>query len=102
MKKSTQILEKVFDILGEILALLTIALYVVLFINANWSFIPENVLNILNIIKDYAALVVVVIVGFEAVVKRGFVFKVLFLLVLAIIILAQFFPGTWENISKVF
>ena len=102
MKKSTQILEKVFDILGEILAVLTLTLYVVLFINANWSFIPVDVLKILNIIKDYAALVVVVIVGCEAIVKRGFVFKVLFMLILAIIIIAQFFPGTWENITKVF
>ena len=102
MKKSTQILEKVFDILGEILALLTLALYVVLFINANWSFIPVDVLKILNINKDYAALVVVVIVGCEAIVKRGFVFKVLFMLILAIIIIAQFFPGTWDNITKVF
>ena len=102
MKKSTQIMEKVFDILGEILAVLTLVLYVVLIINANWSFIPGNVLNVLNIIRNYAALVVVMIVGFEAMVKRSFVFKVLFLLVLAIVIIFQFFPGTWANITKIF
>ncbi len=96
-------MEKVFDILGEILAVLTIALYAVLIINANWSFIPEGrILDILLVIKNYAALVVVLIVGFEAMVKRSFVFKVLFLLVLALIIIFQFFPGTWENITKLF
>ncbi len=103
MNKKTQIMEKVFDILGEILAVLTIALYAVLIINANWSFIPEGrILDILLVIKNYAALVVVLIVGFEAMVKRSFVFKVLFLLVLALIIIFQFFPGTWENITKLF
>ena len=103
MNKKTQIMEKVFDILGEILAVLTIALYAVLIINANWSFIPEGrILDILLVIKNYAALVVVLIVGFEAMIKRSFVFKVLFLLVLALIIIFQFFPGTWENITKLF
>lgn len=98
MKKSTQVLEKVFDILGEIMAILTILLYAVLYINANWSFIPENILNVLNVIKEYAALAVVAIVGFEAMVKRGFIFKFLFLIVLGFIVVMQFFPGTIESI----
>ena len=70
MNKKKQVVEKIFDILGEIMALLTIVLYAVLIINANWSFIPEGkILDILLIIKDYAALIVVAIVGFEAMVK---------------------------------
>lgn len=100
MKK---ILEKVFDILGEVCAVLTIALYAVLIVNANWAFIPEGLfLNILLVLKNYAALAVVLIVSFEAMVKRNFIFKIIFLILLAIIVIFQFFPGTWENITQVF
>lgn len=100
MKK---ILEKIFDILGEICAVLTVALYAVLIINANWTFIPEGLfLDILLVIKNYAALAVVLIVSFEAMVKRGFIFKIIFLVLLAVIILFQFFPGTWANITQIF
>ena len=102
MDKKTERWEKVFDILGEILAVFTVVLYVVLIINANWSFIPSDVLKVLSVIKNYAALVVVAIVGCEAIVKRNFVFKVIFLILLAIIVIFQFFPGTWENIAKMF
>jgi len=39
MKKT---LEKILDILGEICAVLTVVLYAVLIINANWTFIPAG------------------------------------------------------------
>lgn len=100
MKKA---LEKVLDILGEIFAVLTVVLYAVLIINANWTFIPAGLFfDILLVIKNYAALAVVLIVSFEAMVKRNFVFKVIFLILLAIIVIFQFFPGTWTNITKLF
>lgn len=103
MNKKTAVTEKVFDILGEILAVLTIALYVALIINANWSFIPAGrVLDVLQIIKDYAALVVVLIVGLEAMIKRSFVFKFIFVVMIAVIVIFLFFPGTWNNITKIF
>lgn len=98
-----RILEKIFDILGEICAVLTVALYAVLIINANWTFIPEGLFfDILLVIKNYAALAVVLIVSFEAMVKRGFIFKIIFLVLLAVIVLFQFFPGTWTNITSIF
>ena len=100
MKKA---LEKVLDILGEIFAVLTVVLYAVLIINANWTFIPAGLFfDILLVIKNYAALAVVLSVSFEAMVKRNFVFKVIFLILLAIIVIFQFFPGTWTNITKLF
>ena len=98
-----RILEKIFDILGEICAVLTVVLYAVLIINANWTFIPEGLFfDILLVIKNYAALAVVLIVSFEAMVKRGFIFKIIFLVLLAVIVLFQFFPGTWANITSIF
>ena len=100
MKKT---LEKILDILGEICAVLTVVLYAVLIINANWTFIPAGTFfDILLVIKNYAALAVVLIVSFEAMVKRNFVFKIIFLVLLAVIVIFQFFPGTWTNITKVF
>lgn len=103
MNKKNSVLEKVLDIAGEVLAVLTIVLYAVLIINANWTFIPAGLFfDILLILKNYAALIVVLIVSFEAMVKRGFVVKLAFTILLAIIILFQFFPGTWENITQLF
>jgi len=100
MKKT---LEKILDILGEICAVLTVVLYAVLIINANWTFIPAGLFfDILLVVKNYAALAVVLIVSFEAMVKRNFVFKVIFLILLAVIVLFQFFPGTWANITEIF
>lgn len=102
-KKKHSMLEKVLDILGEILAVLTVVLYAALIINANWTFIPAGTFfNILLMIKNYAALAVVVIVGFEAVVKRTFITKLAFLILLGIIVLFHFFPGTWANITNLF
>ena len=99
MGNKNERLEKALDLLGEILGFLTVALYAVLIINGTWQFIPEgNLYNILIVAKTYASLVVVAIVGLEAAVKRGFIFKLIFLILLAIIIIFQFFPGTWANI----
>lgn len=102
-KQTTKVIEKIFDILGEILAVLTVALYAVLIINANWSFIPAGrFFDILLVIKDYAALIVVAIVGFEAMVKRNFVFKLIYIILLAIVIIFMFSPVTWTNLTKLF
>ena len=96
-------LEKALDILGEILAFVTVVLYALLIINATWSFIPEGTfLNVLLVMKTYAALAVVVIVGLEATVKRSFLVRVIFLIFVAIIVLFQFFPGTWANVASIF
>lgn len=96
-------LEKFLDILGEILAFLTIALYAVLIVNANWTFIPQGTFyNILLVAKTYASLAVVAVVGLECVVKRNFIIKLIFFVLLAVVIIFQFFPGTWANITNLF
>lgn len=103
MGNKNEKLEKVLDLLGEILGFLTVVLYAVLIINGTWQFIPQGTLyNILVVAKSYAALAVVAIVGLEAAVKRGFLFKLVFLILLAIIVIFQFFPGTWANVVSIF
>lgn len=103
MGNKNEKLEKCLDILGEILGFLTVVLYAVLIINGTWQFIPQGTLyNVLVVAKSYAALAVVAIVGLEAAVKRGFLFKLVFLILLAIIVIFQFFPGTWANVTSIF
>lgn len=69
--------EKFFDIIGEILAVVLVLVYVVLILNANFSFIPEGVfLNILEILRTYGSLILVGVVGLEAMSKRNLVFQI--------------------------
>ena len=101
MSEKSEKLEKVLDFVGEVLAFLTVVLYAVLIVNATWSFIPQGTFyNILLIAKNYASLAVVIVVGLEAVVKRGFFMKLLFIILVAVVIIFQFFPGTWENLIQ--
>ena len=88
--------EKFFDIIGEILAVVLVLVYVVLILNANFSFIPEGVfLNILEILRTYGSLILVGVVGLEAMSKRNLVFQII---LLALIVVFLFFPGTYENL----
>ena len=90
--------EKFFDIIGEILAVVLVV-YVVLILNANFSFIPEGVfLNILEILRTYGSLILVGVVGLEAMSKRNLVFQIIFIALLALIVVFLFFPGTYENL----
>ncbi|MDD4292048.1 MAG: hypothetical protein PHX51_07445 [Clostridia bacterium] len=92
-------LEKFFDVLGELLAFLTLALYICLIIDANWQFIPRGTLyDVLQIAKVYAPLILVGIVGFEATIKRNILIRLLFYAMVAVIVIFMFFPATWTMI----
>ena len=92
-------MEKVWDIIGEILAVVMVLVYALLIINANFSFIPEGTfMNILEILRTYGSLLLVAVVGLEAISKRNIVFQIIFLALLALIVVLMFFPGTYENL----
>ncbi len=93
-------LEPVFDILGEILAVFLVICYIIALANAQWNFLASVpiVTKILNILLHYGALLLVAVVGLEAMVKRGFVFRIIFYVCLAIIVIFLFFPATYENL----
>ena len=59
-------LEKVFDIIGEILAVVMVVVFALLIINANFSFLPDAVLNVFEVIRTYGSLVLIAVVGLEA------------------------------------
>ncbi len=88
-------ISKVFDFLGEILAVLTVALYAFLFLNANFSWVTDTaILNPLEIARFYAALVTVVVVGFEFALKRNSLFFLIFCALAAVAIIFSFFPDS--------
>ena len=92
-------LEPFFDILGEILAVVMVVVYIVSLANAQWGFITNaTVLNILAIIRTYGALLLVPVVGLEAMSKRNIVLRLIFYACLAIIVIFMFFPDTYTQL----
>ena len=70
-------LEKVFDIIGEILAVVLVIVFALLILDANFHFLPDTVLNIFTVIKEYGALILIAVVGCEAMSKRNFLFQII-------------------------
>lgn len=91
-------LSDILGLLAETIAFFTIILYLVLVINANWAFIPAgSLLNILNALKIYAPMALLLVVGLQVTSKQAFTLRIIFYLAIAVIIIFQFFPGTWAN-----
>lgn len=95
-----EVRRQILDVVGMLAAVITIIAYVVLCINAQWSFIPADsfVMNVLRVIQTYAPLVVVGIVGLEFVSTKGLITKLVFYIAIAIIVVFMFFPSTWSNL----
>ncbi|MBQ4268904.1 MAG: hypothetical protein IJB97_04560 [Clostridia bacterium] len=92
-------LEPIFDIIGEILAVLMVIVYIVSLANAQWSFINNTaILNILNITRTYGSILLVGVVGMEAMCKRNLVFRIIFYVCIAIIVIFLFFPATYSQL----
>ena len=94
-------MEKVFDILGEILAVLLVVVFALLIVNATFEFLPDGVLNVFEVIRNYGSLVLIAVVGLEARSKRNFIFQIIFLALLALIVVFLFFPGTYDNLINI-
>ncbi len=95
-KEFREKLEKVFDVLGEILAFVTAIVWVLVIIDQNFKFLPEQMVNIFNVSKTWLLLALVGIVGLEATIKRNILIRILFYLILAVLIIFHFFPGTYD------
>ncbi len=89
-------LEKLFDVLGEILAFITIVVWVLVIINQNFNFLPSTIADILSVSKSWLLLALVGIVGFEATIKRNILIRLVFYILLAILIIFHCFPGTYD------
>ena len=89
-------LEKLFDVLGEILAFITIVVWVLVIINQNFNFLPTEIANILTVSKSWLLLALVGVVGFEATIKRNIIIRLVFYVLLAVLIIFHCFPGTYD------
>ena len=92
-------MEKVWDILGEILAVVLVVAYAVLILNASLNFITnETVLFILDILRTYGTIALIGVVGMEAMCKRNIILRIAFLALLAVIVVCLFFPATYDSL----
>ncbi len=90
--------KEILGLLAEVIAFFTIILFAVLIANANWPFIAAGTfLNILNVCRFYAPLLLVLVVGLEMTSSRPFLIRIIFYAIMAAIIIFMFFPGTWAN-----
>lgn len=96
---SKEVRKQVFDVIGCIAAVVTVLVYLVLCINSTWAFIPEGsfIMNTLQVIKTYAPLVVVALVGIEFFSTKHIVFRVIFYVAIVLVVIFMFFPGTWSQ-----
>lgn len=95
-----QKLSSVFDIIGEILAVVYVLVFALLLIDAQWPFL-RNVgwlYNTFKVIWMYGGFVIAAIVGLEAMVKRNFFLFLIFAILLAVCVIFTFFPDTYENL----
>ena len=95
-KEFREKLEKVFDVLGEILAFVTAVVWVLVIIDQNFPFLPQKMVDIFNVSKTWLLLALVAVVGLEATIKRNILVRIFFYLLLAVLIIFHFFPGTYD------
>lgn len=88
------------DGVGMFAAIITVISYLLLVINAQWSFLGDakTVYNVLIVIRHYAPLIVVAIVGLEFVSERSLLIRVIYYVAVALIVISMFFPATWNEL----
>lgn len=90
-------LSKVFDFLNKLLAFVVIVAYVLFAINANWTFINNDVvIEIINAIMRYGPLVICGLVLIEFAIKRNLIIQILIYALIAVAVIFQFFPDTFN------
>ncbi|MBR2974611.1 MAG: hypothetical protein IKC47_02575 [Clostridia bacterium] len=93
--------EKVFDKAGEVLAFVTLAIYAVWLLNAQLTFITnETALYIIELVRLWAPMLLMAVVGMEFAMNRKFFVRLIVYILIAVIVILMFFPGTWETIRN--
>lgn len=101
-KEGRKKLSNVADVVGEVLAFLAILTLAFICVNGVFEFVTDpKILNILNICKTYSGLALIIVTGYEATIKRGWLIRIIFFILVAIVIIFQFFPDAWNAIVGV-
>ncbi len=91
------VLSKILQIIAEIMAVVLVLVFLLHYIDANYAFLPDLGVQIVNGIMQWGALLLVAVVGVQAMIRRNIVFLIIFLVALAAVIVFMFFPGTIES-----
>ena len=92
-------LQKVFDFLSKLCAFVLVVTYVVFAINSNWEFITnETAIMVIQYIMYYGPLGIAALVAVEFAVTRNLIVQIFVYVLVAAMIIFQFFPGTWQSI----
>ena len=95
-----QKLSSIFDLIGEILAVIYMLVFVLLLIDAQWPFL-RNVAwlyDTFKVIWSYGGFVIAAIVGLEAMSKRNIIFFLVFVLMVVLCFIFLCFPETYANL----
>lgn len=94
-----EVRKQILSAIGCIAAAITILTYLVLCIHSQWNFIDETstLYNLLLVIKTWAPLIVVGICGWEFVADKGLLWRIVFYVSVALIVIFMFFPSTWSQ-----
>ena len=96
-----QILSKTCDVLAKIAAFFVLAAYVVFAINANWAFITNDTLSqVISYLMYYGPIAVCGLVLLEFGLKRNIIIKIIVLAIVAVVVIFQFFPDTFNSIVQ--
>lgn len=78
---------KLFSIIGQIMAFLTVIIIGLVFLNEGGvKFVSDSTLKTLKMIKEYAVLATLVVVGFSFASRRNIIFFVIYCLLAAVAI----------------
>ena len=92
-------LSKVFNVINTICAFIVLVVLALTAINANWTFISnETVLTIFEYILRFGPLIVCSLVMVEFAIKRNIILQIIIYLIIAVAVIFQFFPGTFDAI----
>jgi hypothetical protein len=84
--------------IGCLLAVLLMLLMLFLQMNSAFIGIDSKIIGILRMVKEWATIILIVIVGMEAAVKKGFIVFIIFAALAAALVIFTFFPGSIESI----
>ncbi len=92
-----QAVSKILSVVNKLLAFVVLLTYALFAINLKWTFITnDTLLNILEIIMHYGPLAICSLVLLEFAAKRNIVIKIVIIAIIAIAIIFQFFPDTFN------
>lgn len=88
---------KILSIVNKILAFAVLLTYALFAINLKWTFITnDTILGILEVIMHYGPLVICSLIMVEFAAKRNIIIKIVVFAIIAIAIIFQFFPDTFN------